>query len=235
MMFRNPFRFGRALPWKLAGETKPVCNIDKKSNVLSLSGFVIDSIKCVDSYNESVFGKAMTESDEGRDMLKQAWQRILKTVKAGQSQMPFTAGMLTAAAMSFSFGLDESSNPADESCLLHNFLAFLKLVLDEETYNQYIASEMSEESKHADGHAFGKPVWDFKYPGSSFFITEGNFTGYSKSIIRPGDLVCVALGSTYPFILRPDGNHFLLRGYAYVHGIMHGERQGSERQTFRIY
>ena len=71
MLFRNPFRFGKALPWKPAGETKPIWNIDKKLNVLSLSGFVVDHIKYVESYNESMFGNAMTESHEGRDVLKQ--------------------------------------------------------------------------------------------------------------------------------------------------------------------
>jgi hypothetical protein len=234
MLFRNPFRFGKALPWKPAGETKPIWNIDKKLNTLSLSGFVVDTIKYVESYNESIFGNAMTKSDEGRNVLKQVWQRILKTVKNSQSQVSFSTSVLTAAATSFSFGLDENSNPADERRLLHNFVAYLKFALDEETYNKYIPPDVSEESKHADGHAFGKPVWDFKYPESSFFITEGRLTGCSISATRPGDMVCVALGSTYPFILRPDGDHFLIRGYAYVHGIMHGERRNSEGQVLRI-
>ena len=86
MLFRNPFRFGKALPWKPAGETKPIWNTDKKLNVLSLSGFVVDPIKYVESYNESFFGNAMTKSDEGRNVLKQVWQRILKTVGNSQSQ-----------------------------------------------------------------------------------------------------------------------------------------------------
>lgn len=234
MLFRNPFRFGKALPWKPAGETKPIWNIDKKSNTLSLSGFVVDSIKYVEPYNESIFGNAMTKSEEGRNLLKQAWQRILKTVENSQPQIPFSTSVLTAAATSFSFGLDDNSNPVDERCLIQNFVAYLKFALDEETYNKYIPPDVSEKSKHADEHAFGKPVWDFKYPESSFFITESRLIGCSVSITRPGDVVCVALGSTYPFILRPDGDHFLIRGYAYVHGIMHGERRNSERQVLRI-
>ena len=234
MLFRNPFRFGKALPWKPAGETKPVWNIDKKLNSLSLSGFVVDPIKYVESYNESIFGNAMTKSDEGRNVLKQIWQRILKIVENSQSKIPFSTSVLTAVATSFSFGLDESSDPADEGRLLRNFVAYLKVALDEETYNKYIPPGVSEESKNADGHAFGKPIWDFKYPESSFFITEGGLTGCCISTTRPGDMVCVALGSTYPFILRPDGDHFLIRGYAYVHGIMRGERRNSERQVFRI-
>ena len=42
MMFRNPFRFGKALPWKPAGETTPIWNIDRRLNVISLTGFVVD-------------------------------------------------------------------------------------------------------------------------------------------------------------------------------------------------
>jgi hypothetical protein len=94
---------------------------------------------------------------------------------------------------------------------------------------------VSEESKDGDRHAFGKPVWDFKYPESSFFITEGELFGCSISTTRPEDMVCAALGSTYPFVLRPDGDHFLIRGYAFVHGIMLGEQQDSEGEAFKAY
>ena len=234
MLFRNPFRFGMALPWKPAGETTPIWSIDKKLNIVSLAGFIIDPISFVEPYNEKFFGNAIIGSDEGRNMLKQVWQKILKTVEKSQSQIPFSTGILTAAATSFSFGLDENNDPADERYLVHNFVAYLKIVLDEETYNKYIPPDLSERSKLADGHAFGKPVWDFDYPESNFFITRNRFIGCTISTTRPGDLVCVALGSTYPFILRPDGDEFLMRGYAYVCGLMHGEQQNSKRLVFRI-
>lgn len=234
MMFRNPFRFGRALPWKPAGETTPIWNIDKKLNIVSLTGFVVDLISYVEPYSETFFGNTIIESDKGRNMLMQVWQKILKTVEKSQSHIPFNTGIFTALATSFSFGLDENTDPADERYLLHNFVAYLKIVLDEETYNRYIPSDLSKRSELADGHAFGKPVWDFDYPESNFFITKNRFFGCTISTTRPGDLVCVALGSTYPFILRPDGDEFLMRGYAYVCGLMHGEQQNSERQVFRI-
>ncbi|PMD25432.1 hypothetical protein NA56DRAFT_686025 [Hyaloscypha hepaticicola] len=59
MLFRNPFRFGKPLPWRPAGETNPVWNIDKKLNILSLSGFIIGSIKFVEPYNKSYFRNEM--------------------------------------------------------------------------------------------------------------------------------------------------------------------------------
>jgi hypothetical protein len=109
------------------------------------------------------------------------------------------------------------------------------LVLDEETYNKYIPSDVSEESKYADGLEFGKPVWDFEYPESCFFLTERGLVGCCISTSRPEDKVYVPLGSKFPFLLRPDGDRFLLRGFAYVHGIMLGERAGSEVQVFEIH
>jgi hypothetical protein len=81
MLFRNPFRFGKALPWKPAGESKPVWNINKTTNVLSLSRFSMDPIKYVESYKEIIFGNATIKSDGGRNELKQVWQRILTTIE----------------------------------------------------------------------------------------------------------------------------------------------------------
>lgn len=66
--------------------------------------------------------------------------------------------MLSAAAISFSFGLDEKNDPVNERHLLYKFITYLKLVLSEETCNKYIPPDVSEESKHADGLEFGKPI-----------------------------------------------------------------------------
>jgi hypothetical protein len=58
--------------------------------------------------------------------------------------------------------------------------------------------------------------------------------GCSISSARPGDVVYVAYGSTYPLILRPDGKEFRIRGFAYVHGLMQGEQKDSEVQVLKI-
>lgn len=79
------------------------------------------------------------------------------------------------------------------------------------------------------------PSGTFTYPESSFFLTETGLIGCRVFTTRLGHMVYIALGSKYPFVLRPDGDHFLLRGFVYVHGIMHGERGGSKEQVFRIH
>lgn len=235
MLFRNPFRFGKEMPWKPSGDTKPVWRVDRKTNVLSLKGFVVDSIKVAVPYNEGYFGKAMADSKEGREQLKQAWQEIVTIWGSSQSKIPFSRDILTAAATSLSYGLDENASAADEGRLLLNFLAYLKSVLDKETYNKYVPPELTEESKEAKAESFGKPVWDFEYPESSFFVTERNLIGSSTSRNKPGDKVWIALGSTYPLILRPTENQFLLKGFSYVHGIMQGELlPDSKQEVFEI-
>ena len=234
MLFRNPFRFGKPLPWRPAGDTTPIWSIDKKSSILSLSGFVVGPIEFVEPYNESCFGNVMTESDEGRKTLNQVWQRILETMRKRLLNVPFTAEELTAAATSFSFGLDEKSNPANEELLLQRFVAYLGLALDEEVYNTYVPADVSEDAKNTDGRLFGKPVWDFSYPESSFFITEDKFIGCSITSTRPGDVIYVARGCTYPLVLRPEGEEYQIRGFAFVHGLMRAERQDSKIQVLKI-
>ena len=235
MIFRNPFRFGRSLPWKPAGTTAPIWEIEKGNNTLSLTGFRVDSVRYSESYNEGFFSNTMIESDERERLLRPAWQRILATIEKSQSQRPLAGSALTAAATSFSFGLDENTNPTNKTHLTRNFIAYLKLVLREDTFREYVSQDLAEEGSYGEGRLFGKPAWDFKYPESSFFITKEGLFGCSISAVQPGDQLCVALGSTYPMILRPDGEDFVMRGYTYVHGLMNGERQDLGRCVFRIH
>ena len=62
-----------------------------------------------------------------------------------------------------------------------------------------------------------------------FFVTEQGQMGLGPRLMRPGDLVCVLLGSEVPFILREVGGGdsgdgwYELVGECYCHGIMDGE------------
>ena len=97
--------------------------------------------------------------------------------------------------------------------MLHNFVAYVKIKLNKETYDKYIALDLFEECRHIDGHVSGKHVWDLNYPELTFCITGNGFRGCTVSTVRGGDVVCVPLGEICPLILRADGNEFLIRGY----------------------
>ena len=66
-------------------------------------------------------------------------------------------------------------------------------------------------------------VWHF-CNGRSLFTTEEGHIGLAPIAAKPGDRVCVLLGSDAPFLLRPTGDkQYQLVGHCYTHGIMSGE------------
>ncbi|TGJ66775.1 hypothetical protein EYR41_008379 [Orbilia oligospora] len=236
MLFRNPFRFGNRVPWKPAGDSKAVWGIDKKNNILSVDGFIADTIKISQPYNEMYFGTTILSSEEGTVKLKQVWKEILEIIEqATASSTPFTKNLLNAAGNTFSFGLNEKSLPAEEGILLHRFVAYLKIVLDGEIFAKYVPKDLASESSEADGALFGKPVWDFTYPESSFYVTEGGLLGCCVSSTNVGDSVAVPLGSTYPLVLRPEEDgKFLIRGFTYVYGAMRGELKDTSTRAIEL-
>ena len=241
MLFRNPFRFGKALPWTPAGDTKVKWRIDKTSNALYLSGCLVDTIKASTSYNERYFSNNLLHSDRGIEELRAYWPAILNTLTQAQNPaaLPLSEETVTAAANALSFGLDADAKPALETILLHNFLAYLHLVLPEDTFNTYIPSSLASLVAAADPHAFAKPVWDFPYPDSGLFVTSIGLVGCSVCVPMEGDVVVAPLGCTYPFILRPSSDgaekiRFEIKGYAYVSGIMKGEMASGDVRQYEI-
>lgn len=236
MLFRNPFRFSSPVPWRPAGDREPAWIIDPATNILTVSGSIYRSIKHVEPYNQAFFGKVMIESPEGRHTLKRKWETILHTARASQSSKePLKRELVTALAMSFLFSLDENNRVADANKATRTFVAYLMKIIDDEILNNYIPRDLQDESAHADGDTFGKPIWDFEYPDSSFFVTEDGHVGCCITTTVPGDIVAIIPGCTYPLVLRPEGQYYHIRGYVYVHGIMMGEIHYLKRQDFMIH
>jgi len=70
------------------------------------------------------------------------------------------------------------------------------------------------------------------------FVTSTGLVGCSVCVPQQGDAVIAALGSTYPFIVRPrlDGEGFFIKGYAYLNGAMKGERaDDGEMKVFEFH
>ncbi|KAI3333536.1 hypothetical protein F4824DRAFT_513211 [Ustulina deusta] len=203
MLFRNPFTFGQALPWRPAGESEP-------------------------SYVETFFGNAMMESDEGKATLRASWSNILGDMARGVQSPPFDNRTSISAAVSFSFGFDEKCNPADEQLIFHNFAACLKCILDEEMYNKDIGPETTEECSDRIASSLGKPVWDFEYPEASFFAATGETKekriGCCIAPTQLGDVVFIhplwQCPSSGVAARRGAVSH---RGFCFAHGAMKGE------------
>ena len=71
----------------------------------------------------------------------------------------------------------------------------------------------------------------FTLVGRVFFITRKGYLGIGPGTMRVGDEVCVLVGGTVPFVLRPmaqidddaSSQEYQLLGECYVHGVMEGE------------
>lgn len=58
----------------------------------------------------------------------------------------------------------------------------------------------------------------------SFFTTEEGYIGLAPKATRPGDQVCILLGSSRPLVLRPTARlQFQVVGECYIHGLANGE------------
>lgn len=54
------------------------------------------------------------------------------------------------------------------------------------------------------------------------FSTNRGYLGLGPKILQEGDMVFI-LPESVPFVLRPQGNHYLLVGDCYIDGAMYGE------------
>jgi hypothetical protein len=55
------------------------------------------------------------------------------------------------------------------------------------------------------------------------FRTDSRHIGIGPIEIQPGDQICVLFGARVPFVIRRSGDHWLLVGECYLHGLMNGE------------
>jgi hypothetical protein len=229
MLFRNPFRFGNDVPFRPAGDSAASWSIDVARSELALQGFVAGHIQFAATYNQRWFAGSVLDSSEGRTMLKQSWTSILQNTGALVNAAPLAQTILTALAISLSFGFGRRLDASERLETIRAFVAYLLLIWegDRNALERFIPSTLLQDSASTDGHIFGKPVWDFNYPDASIFITENGMVGCAISTSEIGDEVFVPYGSTYPLVLSPNAasgkktNTSL--GYAYVDGVMFGE------------
>ena len=67
--------------------------------------------------------------------------------------------------------------------------------------------------------------------GSSrrIFTTTGGYMALGPAEFRSGDLVCLLAGGAIPWVIRQDGDDYILIEECYVHGVMDGEVMQTEK------
>ncbi|MCJ1460505.1 hypothetical protein MMC28_010887 [Mycoblastus sanguinarius] len=82
---------------------------------------------------------------------------------------------------------------------------------------------------HAHGFANFEEVYFHVAPCRRFFTTIGGYMGLGHPRMQPGDKVCVFMGGAVPWVIRQEGEEYVLIGECYVHGLMDGEAMRTER------
>jgi hypothetical protein len=234
MLFRNPFRFGNAAPFKPAGDALASWKMDKDANELGLKGFIAGRIEVVETYNQRWFADGILDVAGERSKLKLAWTKLLQNLSPAHQTPQLGEDTLTSMAVALSFGFGRILNETERLETLHSFVAYLLLVFEDNrgALERYIPPTLLQDVKASDGHVFGKPVWDFDYPDASIFITSRKMIGCAVSTANVGDNVFVPLGSAYPLVLEPhveaNGQSHGILGFSYVDGLMFGELAETE-------
>jgi hypothetical protein len=66
--------------------------------------------------------------------------------------------------------------------------------------------------------------------------SKRRYLGWVPTPTKPGDLICIFLGSEIPFVLREEGSgYYKLIGECYIHGIMYGEALSMDGRVEREF
>jgi hypothetical protein len=95
------------------------------------------------------------------------------------------------------------------------------LASDEDEEND-ISGQLREQNQRI--RNYRKSLVDESVGGNwNFFISPEGYVGLAHCRAQHSDQICILPGASVPFILRREGEHYLLVGEAYVHGLMKGE------------
>ena len=70
--------------------------------------------------------------------------------------------------------------------------------------------------------------------GRRICVTKGGYMGITTYDTEMGDLLVILEGFTMPFVLRRKGDHFVIVGDCYIHGIMDGELVCTPQDKFEL-
>lgn len=97
-------------------------------------------------------------------------------------------------------------------------------------HEAYIIAYMRHHMEGASSAEYANPTADIQEYASTvrmymsdrcLFNTEKGYSGCGRSLLQPGDKLCVLYGGYVPYILRPDNRYYKLIGEAYIPEFMH--------------
>ena len=74
--------------------------------------------------------------------------------------------------------------------------------------------------------SFGSSAW-----GRRFFVTTKGRIGLGPRGMQSVDKICIFLGGGIQFVVRENGNYWVLVGEVYVNGLMDGEAMEGQMEV----
>lgn len=206
-------------------------------SVLQVGGVRVDDIEQVIPFNESCLSKK-----EFAESFTSTMARIYVAAMPLLKQQTVTAWLdnfikTTTADQHRLHGRPWEQTTEDGSLYLWNLLH-----VEQAASGPHLTDDATQELIDALRHssAGGEPdkyaalARNFGF-NRAFIITTGGRMGIGPSDSRAGDTMAVILGGGVPYVLRPEGEHFLFVGESYVQDFMDGQalelcRQGKGQE-----
>jgi hypothetical protein len=223
------FLRNRTPTWNAANDTLPSWKVNCVSNILSISGVVLDEVEVVEPFKREVVGHARRYRQYRRNF----WETVLRHINSPRQGQD----ALTDCSMAFTYGLQSNCTPANARFRRADFVEYVASVLGD-GISRY--PDIQGDSYRAIGNKkrFIADAWNI-LGQDSFFTTRTGYLGCGPFQMQPGDKVCILLGGRVPYVLRPEDGRYLLVGESYVHSVMDGEAikdwQAGKASEFKEY
>jgi len=185
----------------------------ESNHVLSIMGFVLQTVL--------ILGHSEDRGLEGSPNLSHL-QNVLSDVATCKSRMlRYPTGEIMDTAMDCVLEADQPRDPENVTSLWDNNTA-LDILLGIELKSLETQSGNSTiMDRFKNSMAFKNA--SRAVSGRRLAVTNKSYIGLVPTATQRGDKVCVLLGFAVPFILRRKGEHYVLIGDCYMHGLMQGE------------
>jgi hypothetical protein len=213
-------------PHRAHGNTSPVLTIDRSTLVLSIRGVKFDVIKaCSKPLAEREFhlgSSSRAIESLWRDICGKGRFDLEEDYPNGESGFFAYIQTLSNGCVATSSRDTRSYKEIPKSEWLAQGAAYLTKALGQSDDVSPALYKVAENGDHY--------KWSRAANGASshrvFARTAKGYFVLGPKVLEAGDVVCILFGGKMPFCLRPWGQHYLLVGECYVHGLMDGEAMG---------
>jgi hypothetical protein len=231
----NPIQVGGS-SWNTAGGSDVSATVAPTTSVLKIAGFCFDTVEASVGINTVEWFRLgefrTTYKPENHPLMNYHYPNdpSLTRYCTGESFLDVLAMVLVTG-----YYHEQLDNDSQELC--SDFTAFVKQVSSgcSQDMSDRPASKLLKHRSPTNGSwlSFQEVAIKSCYH-RSIYTTKRGYIGIGPNAMQVGDICCVLLGGSIPFILREKEGYHQLVGDAYLHGIMKGEAmKGDEAGEFK--